>query len=218
MKELWEQAILPYNLPLTILLGLVVVFWIFTLLGAASVDSMDVDLDANVEADINGDSGHLGDIPAAMLRVVNAGYVPLTVVLSILILVMWILSIVLNFHFNPGRSGLIGVGIIGGAFVLAVIATKLITQPLVPFMRKLKDAENAAPVIGCVGIVRSIQIDPQYGQVEVERPDGAPALLNARLGADAQPVPRGTQVAVISLDEATGIYLVRALPQSPRID
>ncbi len=219
MKELWEQAILPYNLPFTILLGLVVVYWLLTLLGAIGLDSVDADLEAHVH-DVHDmhDGGHLGDIPATMLRVVNAGAVPLTVVLSILVLAMWMISILLNYYFNPAHSWLIAGGFLLVGFILAVIATKLITQPLVPFMRKLKAAEDTAPVLGEIGIVRSIQIDSSYGQVEVERPDGAPALLNARLGPDSEPVLRGNPVAVISMDEASGIYLVRALPVSPPID
>ena len=216
MKELWEQAILPYNLPFTILLGLVVVYWLLTLLGAIGLDSVDADLDVHVH-DVH-DGGHLGDIPATMLRVVNAGAVPLTVVLSILVLTLWMFSIVLNFYFNPGHSMLLAGGFFLAAFILAVVATKIITQPLVPFMRRLKAAEDTAPVLGEVGIVRSIQIDSSYGQVEVERPDGAPALLNARLGPDSEPVLRGNPVAIISMDEASGIYLVRALPVSPPID
>lgn len=212
--ELLEQAILPYNLPFTILLGLVVVFWILTLVGAVGVDSLDADLDVGAD-DVAGD---LGDVPAAMLRVVNAGFVPLTVVLSILILMMWVGSMTLNYYFNPAHSWLLAFGFIAVAFVLAVIATKILTQPLVPLMRRLKEAENVAPVIGEVGIVRSIQLDSKFGQVEVERPDGASALLNAHLGVDTDPVPRGTTVAIISLDEASGLYLVRALPSVPPID
>jgi Protein of unknown function (DUF1449) len=214
VKELWDQAILPYNLPLTVLLGIVILFWLFTLIGALSTDSLDVDLDADADGQIDG----LGDLPGAMLRVVNAGAVPLTVVLSILILAMWITSLILNFYFNAGHSGLVAFGFAAAAFIIGVIATKLVTQPLVPFMRRLKDAENAAPVIGEIGVVRSIQIDSSYGQVEVERPDGAPALLNARLGPDSEPVPRGTPVAVVMIDEKTGVYLVRALPPIPPID
>lgn len=216
MKELWEQAILPYNLPFTILLGLVVVYWLLTLLGAIGLDSVDADLDAHAH-DVH-DGGHLGDIPATMLRVVNAGAVPLTVVLSMLVLTLWMFSIVLNFYFNPGHSMLLAGGFFLAAFILAVVATKIITQPLVPLMRRLKAAEDTAPVLGEVGIVRSIQIDSSYGQVEVERPDGAPALLSARLGPDSEPVLRGNPVAIISMDEASGIYLVRALPVSPPID
>lgn len=226
VKELWDQAMLPCNLPLTILLGLVVVFWVFTLLGAIGMDSLDidvgadVDLDVDADADVDVDGGveGIGDIPAALLRLVNAGSVPVTVVLSILVLAMWTVSITLNYYFNPTRGVLLSAGFFFAALIVGVIATKIITQPLVPFMRRLKAAENAAPVIGEVGVVRSIEIDSKFGQVEVARPDGAPALLNARLGPDAEPASRGSTVAIISLDEATGVYLVRVLPDSPPIE
>lgn len=214
MKEIWEQALLPYNLPFTILLGLVVLFWLFTVIGAVGVDSFDVDLDA----DADGDLSHFGDIPGALLRVVNAGSVPVTIVLSVLVLCMWVGSMVLNFYFNPGQSSWLAAAFIVAAFIIGVIATKLITQPLVPFMTRLKQAENAAPVIGCIGVVRSINIDSEYGQVEVERPDGAPALLNARLGPDAEPAPRGSSVAIVSIDESTGVYLARVIPPTPSTD
>lgn len=214
VKEIFEQAILPYNLPFTILLGLVILFWLLTVVGFLGMDSLDPDID------LEGDDfdGNLGDLPAAMLRVVNAGMVPLTVVLSILVLTMWIGSMILNYYFNPNHSGLLAAGLFLAVFALGVIATKIITQPLVPLMRKLKAAENAAPVIGEVGVVRSIQIDSTYGQVEVERPDGASALLNARLGLDCEPVSRGTTVAIISCDETSGVYLVRPLPPVVNID
>lgn len=209
MKELWEQALLPYNLPFTVLLGVVVLFWLLTLVGALGIDSLDADID---------DAGEAADLPATMLRVVNAGSVPLTVVLSILVLAMWMATITLNYYFNPAGSILVALGFFVAAFVIGVIATKVITQPLVPFMRRLKESENAAPVIGEIGVVRSIDLDSKFGQVEVQRPDGAPALLNARLGPDSEPVPRGTEVAILAFDEPSGIYLVRPLPPTPSID
>jgi hypothetical protein len=214
VKEIWEQAIMPYNLPFTILLGLVVLFWLLTLIGAVGVDSFDADLDA----DADGDLSHLGEVPAAMLRVVNAGSVPITIVLSVLVVSMWCGSMILNYYFNPAHSLWLAAAFVLVAFIGGVIVTKILTQPLVPFMKRLKAAENAAPVIGCIGIVRSIRIDSEYGQVEVERPDGAPALLNARLGPDAEPSPRGSQVAVVDLDEPTGVYLVRVIPPAPSTD
>jgi hypothetical protein len=185
-------------------------FWLLTLIGAVSTDA-DLPLESGLD-------GNLGDFPAAMLRMVNAGSVPVTVVLTVLILVMWIGSMLLNYYFNPGGSLLFAAGFFIAAFVIGIIGTKLITQPLVPFMQRLKEAENAAPVIGEVGVVRSIQLDATFGQVEVERPDGASAILNARLGADSAAVPRGTTVAIISLEEKSGIYLVRPLPATPSLD
>lgn len=211
VKELWEQAILPYNLPLTILLGLMFLFWIFTMLGTIGMDALDFDFDADVDGDI-------GDVPAALLRVVNAGLIPVTVVLSILILLMWISAMSLNYYLNPGHSGLLALGYFFASFILGVIGTKILTQPLVPLMKRLKHAETVAPVIGQIGVVRSIEMDSTYGQVEVERADGAPAILNAKLGEDSLAVPRGTQVAILSMDEKTGVYTARAIPSTPQID
>ena len=211
MHEIWQQAILPYNLPFTILLGLVVVFWLFTIVGAVGVDSLDIDLDADADGDLN----HFGELPAVFLRVVNAGSVPVTIVLSVLVATLWLGMMLLNYYFNPGQSVLLALGFFLAAFVGGVLATKAITQPLVPFMKKLKQAEDAPPVVGCIGVVRSIRIDSEYGQVEVERPGGAPALLNARLGPAAEPAGRGSQVAIVSLDESTGVYLARVIPPTP---
>lgn len=202
VKELWEQSILPYNLPLTILLVLVVLFWLRTIVVGAGEDLFDGDVDVDADA-AGGDS-------STLLSIVNAGAVPLTLVLSILILMLWIAAVALNYYFNPDQSIARAMLLDAGGLVLAVIATKLVTQPLVPVMRRLKAAENAAPVIGETGVVRSLELDAVRGQVEVERPDGAPALLNARLVSGGC-LPRGARVEVEGVDE-TGVYLVSEIP------
>ncbi len=211
VKEIWEQAILPANLPLTILLGLVVLFWLLTLIGAASADALNIDVDADVDAQ----PGHAGDVFTVFLRLVNAGFVPLTVVLSILILAMWMISLTFNFYFNPAGALMLSIGFFFVSLVFGLIITKAVTQPLVPLMRRLKAAEDAAPVIGEIGVVKSIQLDSEYGQVEVIRPDGAPALLNARLAPNSEPLMRGASVAILSFEEGKGVYLARAIPVTP---
>lgn len=211
VKELWTQAILPYNLPLTVLLALVVLYWVLSIIGAIAVDDVDVDVSGDAQVG-------LGDISAFLLRAVNAHSVPVTIVLSVLVLAMWIGSILLNYYLNPGLSTWLGFAYLLAAFVIGVIATKVITQPLVPFMRRLKEAEDAAPVIGEIGVVKSIDVDTRFGQVEVMRPGGAPALLNARVGPDSEPILRGTSVAILSYDEPSGLYLVRAVSPVPSLE
>ncbi|WP_345714957.1 hypothetical protein [Luteolibacter yonseiensis] len=205
MKELWEQAILPWNLPLTVLLGLVIVFWSLKILTGADFASGDADID------VDGGLEHAGGFSSDLMRAVNAGAVPLTIVLSVLILALWMASILLNYYLNPEKKWFLNAGLLLASLVIAVVATKIITQPLVPVMRRLKSAEDAAPVIGETGVVRSIEIDSRYGQVEVRRPQGAPAILNSRLLPDIEPVPRGTTVAVVSYDQAAGVYLVKPI-------
>lgn len=203
MKELWEQSILPYNLPLTILLGLVVLFWLRAIIGGGE-DLLEGNADGG---DDFGDS-------FGFLRILNAGAVPLTMVLSILILTLWMGAVALNYYFNAGHDYLWALVLDAGALVLALIATKVITQPLAVVMRRLKAAEDAPPVVGETGIVRSLELNATHGQVEVERPDGAPALLNARLADGSGPVPRGTRVWIDGIDESSGIYLASSLPES----
>jgi hypothetical protein len=210
VKELWQEAVQPYNLPLTLLLGLMVLFWLFTLFGGIGTDSLDGDLDADLDADIGAHFG-LGSVMSTFLKSVNAGTIPLTIVLSILVLMVWMAAILLNYYLNPDHKTSSAVGFAFVALLLGIVATKLVTQPLVPFMRRLKAAEDAAPVVGEIGVVRSIQLDAEYGQVEVIRPDGAPAILNARLDDDCGPLARGERVVIFGIDEKTGVYLAYSL-------
>lgn len=199
VKEVWEEAVRPCNLPLTLLLGLAVLYWILNIVGAMDFDSADA---AGADGDFHHDAGHSG------WNILNAGPIPISVVGTLWILTTWIASILLNYYLNPQREVLHSGGFFFASAVLGWIATKILVRPLVPFMRGLKEAEDAAPVIGQKGVVRSIQLDARYGQVEVERPGGAPALLNARLADEGDPLPRGTPVIVVSIHEPTGIYQV----------
>lgn len=205
MLELLEQALLPFNLPLTVALGAVVLFWLVVLLGFFSFDSFDLDLTPELgDADVF-------SLPELIGKLTNAADIPVTIVLSIYTLFLWICSVLGNYYLNPGQSNLIGLAILGGGLVVSLILTKGITQPLVPLMRRMKQGENAPPVIGQSGIVRSIEVDGKYGQVLVERAGGAPALLICRTSEGAVPIPRGAEVLVIDHDDAASRYVVRAI-------
>ena len=207
MKDIWEQAFLIYNLPLTLLLGLVAVFWIVSVLGVADFDS-DVDIDVDADGDVPGSEGVFG----FLLRVVNAHDIPVMLVLSLLTLFMWIISIASNFYLNSGESGLIAMGLFAANFVISVILVKLVTQPLRPMFRSIKnDKEHQEPLIGSSGIVKSRVLDGNFGQCEVVRPKGAPALLNCRLAEGEEPLVRGAKILVIGLDDETQKFIIKPI-------
>ncbi len=208
MLELLEQALLPFNLPLTIALGAVVLFWLVVLLGFIGFDTFDVDLTPEV-----GDADAFS-LPALIGKLTNAADIPVTIILSIYTLFLWICSVLGNYYLNPDQSNLIGLAILGGGLVASLILTKAITQPLVPLMRRMKDSEKAPPVIGQSGIVRSLEVDGKFGQVLVERDGGAPALLICRTTEGASPIPRGAEVLIIDHDDAASRYIVRAISPS----
>lgn len=205
MLELIEQALLPFNLPLTIALGVVVLFWLVVLLGFVGIETFDVDLTPEV---MDADAFSL---PELIGKITNAADIPVTIIVSLYTLFLWMASVLGNYYLNPAQSNLIGLGILGGGLFLSLLMTKAITQPLVPMMRRMRDSEKAPPVIGQAGVVRSLEVDGTYGQVLVERDGGAPALLVCRTSDGAAPIPRGTEVLVIDHDDASSRYIVRAI-------
>ncbi|NWK55954.1 DUF1449 family protein [Verrucomicrobiaceae bacterium N1E253] len=222
MKEIWEQAILSYNLPLTVALGLVIVFWILAVIGTIDFESLDFDFDfdADVDADLDADldtdvTPGSGGFMMTILKFVNATDVPVMMVLSFLTLFMWTFAIISNAAFNPNHSWLIASGLIVGNFFLSCLMVKITTQPFRPFFNAFKKGENDdEPVIGRVGTVKSRVIDTKYGQVEIPRDNGAPAIVNCRMADDHESMVRGDQVLVFSKDKEKNLFLVRSATPS----
>lgn len=218
MKELWEQAILFYNLPLTILLGLVFVFWLLSVLGTVDLDGFDFDIDTDLDADADGvGSGASEGVFGFMMRFVNAQDVPVMMVLSLLTLFMWVFSIGSNYLFNANQNGWIALGLSMISLIVSAVMVKLVTQPLRPFLRSLKnDQEHQEPLVGLGGIVKSRVLDSNFGQVEVPRDKGAPALLNAVLPEGRGALVRGDKILVIDFDKEKDKFLVH--PAAPEAE
>lgn len=229
MKEIWDLATSAQVLPFTLLLVPIVLYWALASLGALDLDFLNVDTDADLDVDPGmdieggadgdgggadaGDYGHgpfLGIVHGA-LKVVNGTDVPIMAVLSFLFIFLWLCAMLGNLWFNPEggdfRGTVIGFASLGGAIVL----TRLATKPLKPVFRAMKgDGTPNRPVVGRAGTVRTGEVSPESGQVEISE-GGEVLLLNARLGADAEPLPRGTEVVVYDYDKARGIYYVKSI-------
>jgi hypothetical protein len=206
VKEIWEQALLSYNLPLTVLLGLTLLFWVVSLLG---VGDLDPEMDADVDVDVGGDLPSVGAF-GFLLRVVNAHDIPLMLVLSLLSLFMWSLAIISNFYFNQDQSAGRAVLFFAGNFFVSVLLVKVVTQPMRSFFRSLKnDQEHQEPLIGASGTVKSRVLDEEFGQCEVVRPKGAPALLNCRLAEGEDALGRGSKILIIDYDETARRFIAK---------
>lgn len=210
MKELFEQSLIFYNLPLTGLLGLVAVFWLLSLLGTVDIDSFDIEFEADAEG---GTEGSGEGVFGFFMKLVNAQDIPVTLIFSLLTLFMWSIALISNYYLNPAESGWVAMGLLLANFVVSVLLVKAVTEPLRPVMRAIKnDQEHQEPLVGLSGTVKSGTIDRDFGQVEVPRTNGAPALLNAILPENHEPLSRGKQVLVIGYDEKLEKHLVQAAP------
>lgn len=221
VNELWELATSAHVLPLTILLIPVALYWIMNVIGVIDLDFFSINLDPGgdaADAGLGDDAAHhgiLGVTFQGMLRVVNATKVPLMVVLSILIILLWGFAMLGNHYFNPNGSGFLGGLVSIAALVLSIPASRLVTMPLIPLFEALRgDVDSHLPVIGRPGIVRTAEVTETSGQAEVEDL-GTPLLLNVRVGPGQPVVPRGTKIIICRHEPQSGTYLVRRLEEIP---
>ena len=219
MGEIIHEALLIYNLPITILLGLCMLYWISVCFGMLDVGSFDADVDVDVDAgaglDMGADADAHGDVGGgalmALARFANVHEVPLMVVLSFQFIFMWVIGIISNYYLNPGESILIGLGLLVGNFIVSAIITRIATAPLKPLMRGLKkEWDDAGSIVGNTGTVKTSEINEEFGQLEVLR-QGAPTLCNARIPAGSESIGRGEQALVIDYDSETQTCIVKRL-------
>lgn len=222
MGELIHEALLLYNLPITMLLGLCVIYWISVCFGILDTSSLDadfdmdvsvdahVDVDGGVDTDVHGEVGGGGAL-IALARFANIHEVPLMVVLSVLLCLMWMFGMISNYYLNPAESILVGSGLLAGNFIVSTVLTRIITAPLKPLMRGLKkDWDDDGGLVGKVGTVKTSEVSETFGQVEVVR-KGAPSLCHAQVPEGAEPLRRGDSALVIDYLTETQTCIVKRL-------
>ncbi len=220
MTELINAALLLINLPFTILLGLVLVYWLFVILGGLNMHGLHVDahgfhfdapdVDAHVEVDGGG-----GDQPAfgsfyPMLAFLNIGKVPFMVIFSFLILFMWMGAILANHYLNSGAAILFAALLLIPNFLIATILTKIVTLPLVPLFRALTtDPDLIETAVGQACIVTLAADEDKVGQAEVTT-GGAPLLVSVKpLKGGA--ITKGTKAIIIKKSDTRDFYWIDLL-------
>ncbi|MGE9268044.1 MAG: hypothetical protein ACQKBY_08100 [Verrucomicrobiales bacterium] len=215
VKEVWEMAISPGVLPFSLLLVPVALYWLLCLVGIADLDFLDADFETEAEASVDvegelseGDSTQSGGFLHSVMQFFNATDVPVMLVLSVFLVLLWMFAMIGNLVLPLlGPSVIALASLVGGA-----LATKLLTQPLRPLFRKLKDEEKD-PVIGKTAVVRSGELDDKVGQVMLEH-RGTTNYLIARVADGTASVAKGREVIIYGYDEESGLYLVKSLENS----
>jgi hypothetical protein len=210
--ELFQAAISPHQVLLTLLLALVVCYWLLVILGAMDFET-DV-LDADLDGDVDGHPHHglsTGGVWLTAGRFFGFSQVPIVIWLSFLILFMWLFSIGLNEKWNTEAAS-------GQAFVLllpnlvvSLIATKLVTIPLAKLFKAMADSDTEAEeVIGRTGTICSTEADDTYGQLEISS-SGAPLLVNVRTQPGVPALKKGQQAKVTAAGPDHLFYLIESL-------
>lgn len=222
MSELFQAAILPHQLLLSLLLALVVLYWLLVLLGALDFeadlpDDLGSDGDAHGTIDTSHGHGHGINTGGAWLatgRFFGFSQVPLVVWLSFLVLFIWFGSLVLNEWYNQAGSLLQATWLLLPNLLGSLIATKLVTFPVAKLFKAMGDADSEAEeVIGRTGVITSTEADASYGQLEITTAN-VPLLINVRTQPGVTPLKRGDSAKVISAGPDNIFYLIEPAPQN----
>jgi hypothetical protein len=155
------------------MLAVVVLYWLLVLLG-----TLDIEIGGG-DGDDGGDDGDGG-----FLDGIGLGGVPVTVTLSVLIVVAWFVSLVgaivlVNLDLGTFVDVLLGLGVLFVALVAGLFVARLVALP----MRKLYVSGPEASRSDFVGrecVIRTGRVSADFGQAEVTAPDGSSAIIQVR--------------------------------------
>ena len=206
MWEVLQAALAAVNLPYTVFLGLILLYWLTVIAGALDLDLFNIDLDADLDADADVDAPGLDGVGLATLRFFHVGDMPLMLLLSFFALSLWMLSLLVNDYLRNESLLLAGLLFIPNALA-SLFATKVATLPFRALFKTLRHERRVTPdILGQACVVKTSTVDASMGQAEMAR-NGAPLLLNVRT-ADGDVLSKGEEALIIEFNEHTNTYIV----------
>ncbi len=214
MFEFIREAFSAHQLPATMVLGLVILYWLIVMIGGLDFDSSILDGgDLPDVHDVHHGPSALGGAWVAAGRLLGFAKVPVAVWGSFAVLFTWAAALLLNYYFNGepgnrdfGRAALLFVP----ASIIGLVATKIVTLPVGKLFAAMADADTeGVEVIGKTGAVTTSTVDERYGQLQIAT-GGAPVLLNVRVSAGSAPLKKGDPARVLSASPDGSFYYVEA--------
>lgn len=206
MSEFFAAILSPVNLFLTVMLCGCLFYWVMVIVGGLSPDSIDVDLETDVDADadVSGGPGMLG-----LAKFFNVGEVPLMILVSIFVGILWFAGVALH-PFIGGWAVVLQFLMLIPMALVALFLTKIVTQPLVRVFRQLRAEENAAglELLGERCVIVSGTADDRHGQAEYAT-NGSPLKLNVKTASAGQTLSRGDEAVIVADRDEKGVYTVR---------
>jgi len=212
----------------TIVLAVVLVYWLFVSLGALDIDLLgggdvgdvgDLDLGgaakgvgemltggakAGGEA-LHGDGGDLdGDVDGGVWHGLGLGAVPVTISVSLIVLTAWCGSL-LGAHYIAGDSGWQRGLVLILALVVALPFAALLIRPLAPVFA-VKEGKSNSDYVGHTCTISTGRVDDVFGQATIE--DGGSVLVIQVRCDRPDALARGDKALIIDFDRARQAYVV----------
>jgi hypothetical protein len=205
------------NLPATLLLIVVMLYWLLVIFGTLDLGTLDLDLGWDIVnptdgvPDVGSAAAGTGGILKGVLGFFYLGRVPTMAVLSVFALIFWLATMLINQSYNPQaellRGALLWPPVVSGSLLL----TKLILWPLLPLFDEMhrRHGELDNTLVGKQATVMTSEVTETFGQIVIEQ-HGPPIVLNAR-AAPLDRFTKGQVVQILSHDSNSNTYLITAV-------
>jgi hypothetical protein len=203
MREFLEACFSPWTLPFTVLLVLILLYWLLLIIGAVDLeffDSLIPDMAPDMEPDMTIEEG--GHLFGPLLHWLGIGNVPVMILLSFFIFLGWAFSLIANTALNPASTPTIGLLILPLNLAVSLFLAGLIARP---FARLFKP-ETHQQILYSIGVATTSTVTADFGQVEIPA-RGAPIVINARTTGETV-LHKGEKAIVYDKDDEKGIYYV----------
>jgi hypothetical protein len=211
MAEFFQLAFSPAVGLLSVLLGLVLLYWLIVIIGLLETDFLDFGLDGDPDVDLDVDgaaeAAGMGEAFQTMLAFFYVGRVPVTVLATILIFGLWTLAMLGNHLLNPGGGFWLGVPVAIGSFVGALLMVKALAWPFSLLCGVMHSEGNQLQdAVGSMCVLQGRLEPGRIGQAVVKT--GAAPLVITVVSDGGQPLARGQEAVVLEYRRAEKVYAV----------
>ena len=200
------EALQPYfewpTLPFSVLMCVVLAYWLLMILSGIDLDIFDFDLD--VDTDFDADAS-IFDWGMVGLKWFNLGEVPLMIWVTAFTLPAWLISAYFDRSLTDPTTQELITAVLRTTGIGLLIA-KAVTQPMRGMM-KAKEPNTVREMIGRTCVITTVEATDSFGQAKCQQ-DGAPLMLNVQTTGET--VPQGTVVEIVDYASEGRTYIVRA--------
>jgi len=208
LVQLWHASVHISNLFSSLLLLFVVLYWIVVMCGVLDLDALDLDMESG---DVDGVDAGGADGSEGLLEYLNIRKVPLSIVVSVFAISLWLLGVMANHILHDTSSGLLGLLVFVPNVLVSAHVAKWVTMPLVPLFRSMqKGIAEVRDITGTRVRITSSRADAKFGQAEMlSAGDGPPVVLSVR--TEGEELVRGTEAVIVGGDADKRVYVVSKL-------
>lgn len=211
----------------TVLLMLAFLYWTLVILGVLGIEVLDIDVDVDGVAEgMNGaaegvvategvaaegasDGGSAMGLLAALLHGLRLNDVPLTLVLSMVTLLSWIIAQVCSslvlVHWDSGARWVGGTVVLVVAPVIALFASGVLLRPLGGLL-KPEPQTRREDWVGKIVVIDTSRVDRSFGTARAD--DGGAGLILQVRCDPGNGLQRGSRALVIAFDVGSDAYEV----------